>query len=451
MIKLYNTLSNEVEPLVLNEPNVVNMYVCGPTVYNYIHIGNARPVVFFDTVVRFLKSQGYHVNYASNITDVDDKIINEADKAGISEKELTQQYIAEFLFDCESLHVDMGVKRLLATEHISSIIHFIEKLIAIGFAYEVNGTVYFAINEAAQYAELSKQKMEDLLSGARIEHNPDKHHDVDFVLWKPTTMGIKWDSPWGEGRPGWHTECVAMIADEFGGPIDIHGGGMDLKFPHHDNEIVQAKAIGWNKLATYWMHNGFVELDEQKMSKSEGNFFTAREVVETYGAKAVRYWLLSAHYRQPLTFSADILLELQDLVGKMELSYQDAIVQLKLNNYATKSELTSEIVKEQYDKFIEVMSHDFNTANAITVVQESLKQLNIHMRQGEKSFGVLVQYITLLRQFDDILQIGFTTDVLVTETDQQLYMEWKLAKQNKDFAKADLIRDELLTKDIRVR
>jgi len=451
MMKIYNSLSNELEEFKPNTPKHVTMYLCGPTVYNYLHIGNARNVVFFDVVARFFAREGYDVHFASNITDVDDKIIERAKAEHISEKEVTTFYTKAFLKDCADLQISSNIKRLYATEYIDDIIDFIQTLIQRDAAYEVDGTVFFSIDKLNTYAELSNQSIEHLLVGARIEKNEQKHSPIDFVLWKPTEDGLNWDSPWGRGRPGWHTECVTMIRSEFAGPIDVHAGGMDLKFPHHDNEIAQAQALGWDKLATYWMHNGFVELDNEKMSKSLGNFVLLKDAIAKYGAATIRYWLLSAHYRQPLMFSESILIEAREIVEKMQETYVNAVTQLKLLKYLTKGTISSEIVIEQQKKFIEAMKTDFNTANAMTVLHEVIKQINIHLRQGEKSFGVLVQYLTLLEEIENILQLFIVKEVHVSEDDILMYHDWKNAKAVKDFKKADTLRQQLAEKGIQVR
>ena len=451
MLKIYNSLNDELEIFTPLKDNEVTIYLCGPTVYNYIHIGNARNVVVFDVIHRHLKNSGYNVRFCSNITDIDDKIIAKAKAEGVTEKELTTFYSEAFLADCQNLHISADIKRLYATDYIEEIIEFIGALIERGAAYERNGTVFFEIDTLDTYAELSHQSIEHLLVGARIEKNEEKKSAIDFVLWKPTTEGVAWDSPWSKGRPGWHTECVAMIASEFGGAIDIHGGGMDLKFPHHDNEIAQAKALGWDRLATYWIHNGFVELNDEKMSKSLGNFILLKDALETYGATAIRYWLLSVHYRQPLMFSEAIMLDAVDIVQKMQETYKNAVTQLKLHEYLTKSFISSERVIEQQNKVQEALDQDFNTANVITILHDVMKQVNIHLRQGEKSFGVLVQYLTLVQDINELLQLEICEDVLVTAEDRETYHAWKAAKAAKDFATADTLRDRLLAKGIQVR
>jgi len=451
MIQLTNSLSNELEELRPQKEGVISLYLCGPTVYNYIHVGNARNVVFFDTVARFLAHVGYDVEFVSNITDVDDKIIERAKEEGKTEKELTTFYANAFLADTKALGVSSNIKRLYATEAMPEIIAFIEELVAQDAAYVVDGNVFFAIDKTDHYAELSHQSIEHLLVGARIAQNEDKKNPLDFALWKATEDGINWESPWGKGRPGWHTECVALIRKAFGGPIDIHAGGMDLKFPHHDNEIAQAKAIGWPKLATYWMHNGFVELDDEKMAKSLGNFVLLKDAIAQYGPAAVRYWLLSTHYRQPLMFSEAMLLEAKQITEKMQQSYVMASTQLKLHKYPINGAISSERVIEQQEAFFAAMRADFNTANAITVLHEVIKQVNIHVRQGEKSFSVLVQYLRLLALIDELLVLQIVTPPTITDEDIALYEAWNEAKAAKDFAKADALRDQLAKKGITAR
>ncbi|MGL5042255.1 MAG: cysteine--tRNA ligase [Culicoidibacterales bacterium] len=451
MINIFDNRTRELKEFIPINKNRVRMYVCGPTVYNYIHIGNARPAVFFDVVSRYFMYQGYEVDFVSNITDIDDKIIQRAQEEGVTEQEITQKYSEAFLEDCAKLGVCLTTKRLYATEYITEIITYIQRLIAAEVAYVVNGSVYFDIAKIDVYAELSKQSIAGMQIGARIEENLEKKSAIDFNLWKPTTKGLNWDSPWSRGRPGWHTECVAMIEAHFGGPIDIHGGGMDLKFPHHDNEIAQAKALGCNVLANYWMHNGFVELDTQKMSKSLGNFSLATDVIEQYGAKAVRFWLLSVQYSQPLAFSPDILLETQQIVEKMQQMYEDVTTQLKINNYLAKNLISSERVYEQQQKFEAAMNNDFNTANAITTLHEITKQMNIHLRQGEKSYGVLSQYAMLFSKIDEVLGLNLAIEITIDAPTIQTYKSWQEAKASKDFITADKHRNALLAKNIRVR
>jgi len=451
MIEIINSVSNKLEPLQTLEKDKVSLYLCGPTVYNYIHVGNARNVVFFDTVARFLSFEGYEVDFASNITDVDDKIIERARAEGKSEKELTIFYANAFLSDCKRLGVSDKISRLYATDNIDAMITLVEELIARDVAYVVEGTVFFEIEKISQYGELSHQSIEHLLVGARIEQNEAKRSPLDFVLWKATTEGINWESPWGRGRPGWHTECIALIRQHFGGPIDIHGGGMDLKFPHHDNEIAQAKALGWSQLATYWLHNGFVELDDEKMAKSLGNFVLLKDALEKYGSAAIRYWLLSVQYRQPLMFSEDILLDAKHITAKMHQTYQNAYTQLKLHKYFVKGTISSERVIEQQEQFLTALRTDFNTANAITVLHEVIKQVNIHLRQGEKSFSVLVQYLLLLTMIDELLVLQIVSEPTITDGDIALYEAWLDARKEKNFIEADALRATLANKGINVR
>lgn len=451
MIKIYNSLTSELEVLKTRQDNVVTLYLCGPTVYNYIHVGNARNVVVFDTIARFLAFEGYAVHFVSNITDVDDKIIERAKAEGKSEKELTTFYADAFLAECEHLGVLPTIERLYATDYIPEMIALIETLIANGVAYEVDGTVFFAIDKIAEYAELSHQSVEHLIVGARIEKNEAKRSPLDFVLWKATTEGINWESPWGKGRPGWHTECIALIRHAFGGPIDIHAGGMDLKFPHHDNEIAQARGLKWDGLATYWMHNGFVELDNEKMAKSAGNFILLKDALEKYGASAVRYWLLSVHYRQPLMFSEAILVEAKDITLRMQETYRNAYTQLKLHDYPPKGAVSSERVIEQQESFIASLRMDFNTANALSVLHEVIKQINIHVRQGAKSFSVLVQYLTLLEMMDELLQLQIIEEIVITAEDIALYKAWQKAKGAQNFVEADSLREQLSKKGIITR
>lgn len=450
VMKIFNSQTGMLETFTPIREGKVSMYVCGPTVYNYIHIGNARPVVFFDTVARFLATSGYEVHFVSNITDVDDKIIAKAQEEQVEETVITKRYTDAFLADSEKVNVSATVQRMFATEYIQEMIDMIATLIDKGIAYEQNGNVYFNVAKIKEYGALSHQDIEQLVVGARIEENIEKENPIDFTLWKATDTGVRWESPWSLGRPGWHTECASMIQTAFGGPIDIHGGGMDLKFPHHENELAHARGCGWDGLANYWMHNGFVEMNNEKMSKSLGNFTLLRDVVDAFGGNATRYWLLSVHYRQPISFSEETMKEAREIVERMEQSYQDASTLLQLHDYQVDLPITSEVVTKHQNDFFEAMDNDMNTANAITVLQEVFKQLNIHVRQGEKSFGVTSQYLKLIELIVDVLGFSFEI-VVVTDDLKKVYNDWQTARSNKDFATADELRNTLQEKNIRVR
>ena len=332
-ITFYNSLTNSLEEFKTVKPNEVSMYVCGPTVYNYPHIGNMRPVVVFDTLRRFLSYVGYKVTYVSNFTDVDDKIIKAAQKEGKTEKELTEFYIQEFLKVTKALGSDKPNITPKVTEYIPKIIEYIDNLVKIGAAYVVDGDVYFRVPLINDYGSLSGINPQDLVVGARIEENSKKESPLDFALWKTTDEGIKWDSPWGKGRPGWHTECCVMIDTIFPNQeIDIHGGGYDLKFPHHENEIAQTEATHHNKIAHYWMHNGFINFGNEKMSKSLGNVVYAKDMIEKYGGPVTRLVILNAHYRQPVNYTDETVNAAIQEVNKMQMAYKQMALQLQVNN-----------------------------------------------------------------------------------------------------------------------
>lgn len=450
-LKIYNSLTNELEVFQPQEEGRVTMYVCGPTVYDYLHIGNARPLVIFDVIARYFREQNYDLYYVSNITDIDDKIINKATALEISEQEVTQKYTKAFLEDAQDLGNIGEIHRAFATDYMEQIIIFIEKLIDKKIAYVVDGDVYFSIDKAEKYYELSHQQMKNLDVGARITENHKKRNPQDFTLWKKTKIGIKWKAPWGEGRPGWHTECVAIIDSIFKGAIDIHGGGNDLKFPHHDNEIVQAKALDYPYLAKYWMHNGFVQIENEKMAKSTGNMVRLRDAMKQYGAMAVRLWLLMGHYRQPINFTDYALMQCKEIIEKMNETYSYVHVLLDLNKFNKKITLSSEKVIEHKSLFLQALEDDFNTANAITYVQEVLKLLNTHIRLGEKSFSVVAQYLQVLSWMCELLGLKLNSPIRVNATHEKAYNEWKKAKAAKDFTKADDIRELLANEGIYVR
>lgn len=449
MLTVYNSLTNMNEPFEPLQPGKVSMYVCGPTVYNYIHIGNARPIIFFDVVRNYFTYLGYEVDYVSNITDVDDKIIAAAMEQAVDEAELTATFTQAYQEDVRALGSNLAPTMPKVTETMPQIIQFIAELIEKGFAYEQHGDVYFRVTKLAEYGELSNQKISDLLVGARIETNTSKENPLDFTLWKATTSGIKWDSPWSQGRPGWHTECVVMIDDHFHQQIDIHGGGMDLKFPHHENEIAQAHACFNHGLAKYWMHNGFVQIDDQKMSKSLGNFKTVRDILTQYDGTTIRTWMLSTHYRQPINFSAEALDSAQKFIERITLAYRGAYRKLDLADALAMEPLVDEkIVQLQHD-FEAAMNDDFNTANAMTVLFEGAKLLNQLTRQKE-AYAQLQAVCQLFVRFDQVLGLKITAIEPFSAAVKALFQEREAARQAKDFAKADEIREQLQQQGIEV-
>ena len=442
-IKIYNSLTNKIELFEPLEKGKVSMYVCGPTVYGYPHIGNMRPVVVFDTLRRFLKYVGYDVTYVSNFTDVDDKIIKSAIAEGKSEKELTDFYIAAFK------DVSMKIGSMLpditprVTEYIEAIISYVDNLIKLGAAYEVNGDVYFRVSRISDYGVLSGINIEDLKVGARIEENSQKESPLDFALWKKTDVGINWESPWGRGRPGWHTECCVMIDKIF--PlhyIDIHGGGYDLKFPHHENEIAQSEATHHNKIAKYWMHNAFINFGNEKMSKSLGNVVFAKDLIEKVGGNVARMVIISTHYRMPVTFTEETLEAAKQEVSKIEFAYRQLSLLLQVNNIDLKEGKPLYI-----DKFLEALSDDLNTANALMELFNIVKLVNSSIRTKTPDYHLLSDYFKTLSDMLSILGLNIEY-ITLSDEDKALYNEYLEAKSNRDFAKSDEIRKSLIEKKI---
>ena len=442
-ITFYNSLTNSLEEFKTVKPNEVSMYVCGPTVYNYPHIGNMRPVVVFDTLRRFLSYVGYKVTYVSNFTDVDDKIIKAAQKEGKTEKELTEFYIQEFLRVTKLLGSDKPNITPKVTEYIPKIIEYIDNLVKIGAAYVVDGDVYFRVPLIKDYGSLSGINPEDLVVGARIEENSKKESPLDFALWKTTDEGIKWDSPWGKGRPGWHTECCVMIDTIFPNQeIDIHGGGYDLKFPHHENEIAQTEATHHHKIAHYWMHNGFINFGNEKMSKSLGNVVYAKDMIEKYGGAVTRLVILNAHYRQPVNYTDETVNAAIQEVNKMQMAYKQMALQLQVNN------INLDEGKPVYiEKFLESLADDLNTANALAELYNLIKEANQTIRSREIDFVKLNNQFKTLTDMFNVLGLNIEY-VKLGDEERDLYNEYLAAKQEKNFAKSDEIRQKLISKGI---
>ena len=419
------------------------MYVCGPTVYNYPHIGNMRPVVVFDTLRRFLTYVGYDVTYVSNYTDVDDKVIKAAKQEGKSEKELTDFYIAEFEKTVKGIGSQVPTITPRVTEYMDKIIAYIDNLVKIGAAYENNGDVYFRVEKIKDYGALSGINVDELRVGARVEENTQKESPLDFALWKKTSEGIQWDSPWGKGRPGWHTECCVMIDTIFPKHyIDIHGGGYDLKFPHHENEIAQSEATHGNKIAKYWMHNAFINFGNEKMSKSLGNVVYAKDMIAQYGGPVTRLVILNAHYRQPVNFTEETVTQAQQEIARMQMAYKQAALKLQANG------VDLENGKPVYiNKFLEALADDLNTANALAELYNLLKDINQQIRNRETDYALLNdQFKTLTDMFYVLgLDIKF---VKFDEEISSLYKDYLLSKENKDFAKSDEIRKVLIEKGV---
>lgn len=449
MLTMYNSLTDTVEPFEPLEAGKVSMYVCGPTVYNYIHIGNARPIIVFDVIRNYFTYLGYDVDYVSNITDVDDKIIAAAAAANIEELELTQTFTQAYAADVKALGSNLAPIMPKVTETMSEIIIFIEQLIAKEAAYVRDGDVYFRVDKLATYGELSNQKVQDLLVGARIETNAKKENPLDFTLWKATTTGVSWESPWSMGRPGWHTECVVMIDEHFHRQIDIHGGGMDLKFPHHENEIAQAQACYNHGLAKYWLHNGFVQIDNEKMSKSVGNFKTVRDILTQYDGTTLRTWMIGTHYRQPINFSIEALESAQKFVERATAAYRGAMRKLDLADGLHIEAISNEKVSHLRAEFVQAMDDDFNTANAMSVIFEVAKTLNNYTRQPVE-LGQLQAVCQLFAELDAVLGLQLAQNQPLSQQAKALLHERELARQAKDFARADEIRVQLQAEGIEV-
>ncbi len=440
---LYNSLGNKKELFKPIKEGKVSMYFCGPTVYSSPHIGNFRPPVVFDTLKNVLTYIGYDVTSVSNYTDVDDKIIKRAKELGITELELSNSVIKEFEELLKAVGSTKPTYTPRPTVYMPQIIQYLKDLQDTGYAYEVDGDLYLRVKVIPNYGELSNNSIEELENGARIEVDSRKEDPIDFALWKKTTEGIKWASPWGEGRPGWHTECCVMINSLFPeqhGLIDIHGGGFDLKFPHHENEMAQAKAHNHNKLANYWIHNGFINLDKEKMSKSLGNIVLMKDVVKTYGGLAFRHFVLSSHYRAPAIFSDKSLLDSQKKVQQWESSLKKAYIKLALNDLEIPD-------VEMNEKVLSYLLDDLNTPNAITEIYEDNKILNNVLRQKEVDLKALQHASGVLKKDLEVLGFNFAYPV-ISLSDKKLFSEYYKAKDEKDFVQSDKLRQILIEKGL---
>ncbi|MDF9825542.1 cysteinyl-tRNA synthetase [Breznakia sp. PF5-3] len=443
-MKLFNSLSNTLEEFVPIHPGEVSMYVCGPTVYNYPHIGNTRPIVVFDTLKKTLEASGYKVRYVSNFTDVDDKIIKKAVDEKVSELVISNRYIDAYNEDRLSLNADLPDATPRVTNSMDEIIAFIKDLETKGYAYAIDGDVYFRVSKVKDYGQLSKQKIEDLMVGARIDENDRKENPLDFTLWKKTEAGIKWDSPWGQGRPGWHTECVVMIEKEFHQQmIDIHGGGMDLKFPHHENEIAQGCAANHSHVAKYWVHNGMLNIDGSKMSKSLGNVIWAKDFIYELGGNTVRWLMLSTHYRSPLNINEETIQNAKTELEKFQTSLRQAYVKLALKN----QNIVEEIVDDIYQPFLVAMQDDLNTSNAFKALFDANKKLNASLRQREIAFEEVGKTVYTIEKMLSILGI-LLPRVEVSKKDRDEFDKWEQAKRDKDFALADELRNNLQSRGL---
>ena len=454
-MKVYNTLSKQKEEFVPLVEGKVSMYVCGPTVYNLIHIGNARPMIVFDTVRRYMEHKGYEVNFVSNFTDVDDKIIAKAIEEGVPAEEVSSRYIAECKKDMAGMNVKPATTHPLATQEIGGMIEMISDLIEKGYAYDVNGTVYFRTRKFEEYGKLSHKNLDDLRSGNRsllVTGEDQKEDPLDFVLWKPRKEGEPfWPSPWSDGRPGWHIECSVMAKKYLGEEIDIHAGGEDLVFPHHENEIAQSECCNGKPFAKYWLHNAFLNIDNRKMSKSMGNFFTVREISEKYDLQVLRFFMLSAHYRSPLNFSADLMEAAKNGLERI----CNAADNLKRCAAAAKTEeLTEEERRELTEvsglaaKFDEAMDDDFNTADAISAVFELVRFANTKMNEN-RSKAFAQHILDKLLELGDILGLIFEKKEEMLDSEiERLIADRQAARKARNFQRADEIRALLLEKGI---
>ena len=471
-MKLYNTMTNKIEEFKTIEKNKVKMYVCGPTVYNYIHLGNARPIVVFDTLARYFEHKGMEVEFVQNFTDVDDKIINKSMEEGTSASEVSEKYIKYFFEDISKLNILESVKRPKVTENMAEIIEIIQKLIDNGFAYEKDGDVYFEVKKYKDYGKLSNQKIEELELGARIDVSEIKKNPVDFALWKKKKDGEPfWESPWGEGRPGWHIECSAMAKKYLGDTFDIHGGGQDLVFPHHENEIAQSKCAYHGNFANYWLHNGFIQINGDKMSKSLGNFFLLREILEKFSGNVVRLFILSTHYRKPINFSfenmEDTKKALQNIVKSMN-KFENIVEKYKNEKIENvKNSEFSQKIEEFDKKFEEAMAEDMNTPQALATIFDQIRETNKFISTNESEFSTIYyeikkSYDSLKQKIENVFGIAIEVENAVKEEEgENMELTKKLielliklrseARSEKNFKLSDEIRDELKALGVEIK
>jgi len=448
-MKIYNSLTRQKDEFVPINESIVNMYVCGPTVYDFFHIGNARPFLIFDAFRSYLEYKGYQVNYVQNFTDIDDKIIDKANEKGVTAKEVSEKYIKEYFEDADVLGIRRATEHPKVSEYIPEIINFVKTLINKGYAYVVDGNVYYSVEEFKDYGNLSKQDMASLRSGSRVQINTDKKNPLDFILWKSKKPGEpSWESPWGDGRPGWHIECSVMSTSILGANFDIHAGGQDLIFPHHENEIAQSVAATGKRYVNYWMHNGYINIDNKKMSKSKGNFFTVRDILKKYDAEVIRFFILSAHYRSPVNFSEDLIISAKNGL--------DRLYNVKNNlNFLLENAKEGPLdkgIKGKLDvykeEFIEKMDDDFNTANGIAAIFELVKEINIII-DHETSKATVKYALEIFGELTGVLRIVTEAE----ETDEAidaLIAKRQKARQEKNYQLADEIRDTLDAKGIEV-
>ena len=453
-MKLYNTLTRKKEEFETMKEGIKNMYVCGPTVYNLFHIGNARPFMMFDLLRRYFEYRGYQVNYVQNFTDVDDKIINKANEEGVSSKEIGEKYIKEYFKDADALGIKRATHHPKVTENIESIIEFIKVLIEKGNAYVVdNGDVYFNTRSFKGYGKLSGQSIDDLEAGARVEINTNKNHPTDFALWKSKKEGEPfWESPWGEGRPGWHIECSVMSTKYLAETLDIHAGGHDLIFPHHENEIAQSESYSGKPFAKYWLHNGYININNEKMSKSKGNFFTVRDILKEYDPEVIRFFMMSAHYRSPVNFSRELIEAAANGLERLYTAKENLEFLIENNNNTMISEDENAKLKEMMrfkDKFAETMDDDFNTAGAVSVIFELVRFINTKVN-SESSDEFMRPALDLLKELTNVLGILTEEKEMLASDIEKLIEEREEARKNKNFKRSDEIRDLLIEKGIKL-
>jgi len=450
-MKIYNTMTRKKEEFVPLVPGEVKMYSCGPTVYNYFHIGNARPFIIFDILRNYLEYKGYKVTFVQNFTDVDDKIIRRAKEEGVTEKEVADKYIEEYFKDAEGLGIKRADYHPRVTEMIPDIIEVIKKIMDRGFAYVVDGDVYFDTQKYKEYGKLSKQNMEELEAGARIEVGEQKKHPMDFALWKKQKPGEPaWDSPWGPGRPGWHIECSAMAMKYLGETIDIHSGGQDLIFPHHENEIAQSEAATGKPFARYWMHNGFININNEKMSKSAGNFFTVRDISKLYDLEVVRLFMISSHYRSPINFSKDLLDSTKNSLERLYIA-KNNLLHLMANAEDKEENEDDKAFRNRLstyrDRFIEAMDDDLNTADAVAVIFDLVRDINSNINESSSKSLIKAAY-DMFTELTGILRIVNKEEEKLDDEIERLIEERQKARKEKNWALADKIRDDLKKRGI---
>lgn len=451
-MRIFNTMTRKKEELVPLEKNEIKIYACGPTVYNYIHIGNARPLCVFDVLRRYLEYRGYDVKFVQNFTDIDDKIIKRANEEGTTFEEISKKYIEEFWKDADGLNFKRATVHPKATENIDEIISIIQTLVDKGYAYPAGGDVYFRTLKFKEYGKLSHQPIEDLESGARIAVGEVKEDPLDFALWKGAKEGEPyWDSPWGKGRPGWHIECSAMNRKYLGNTIDIHCGGQDLIFPHHENEIAQSECANGCTFSRYWMHNGYINVDNVKMSKSLGNFKTVREIAEAYGYEVIRYFLISSHYRSPINYSLDIIEQCKSALERLYTCRES--IDFAIKNAAKESDSTDDALIAELDKrkeqFIEAMDDDLNTADGLAAVFELTKDINTKILDKDVSKAVCEHAAKLYDELCGVLGILYNRKENTLDSEIEALIEQRQeARKNKDWATADKIRDDLKARGI---